>query len=133
MKNNLRTNRYGAINWASRRSFLKAMGMGTLAAPFVPLIEAQAQNAPQRLVIVSGHNGVGEVARYYPKGSGTNFDLNGTTLAPLQPYKEDLILFKDFGGRYVSDLAGIHPMASANLLTGSPATRPSNGTIYERV
>jgi hypothetical protein len=124
-------NRFGAIDFSSRRSFLRAMGMGMAAAPFVPVLEAQAQGMPQRLVIVTGHNGVGEMNKYYPSGSATNFTL-GSTLASLEPYKKDLILFKDFAGRYASDEAGVHPMASANLLTGSPATRPAGGTIFER-
>lgn len=124
-------NRYGAIDFASRRAFLRAMGAGTLAAPFVPLLEAQAQQNLTRLIVMTWHNGVGEVPKYYPTGSGTNFTM-GSTMNSLEPYKRDIIFFKDFQGRYMSDEAGVHPMASANLLTGSPATRPSGGTIFER-
>lgn len=130
-KLNTRHNVRGAVDFASRRGFLKAMSGGATLAPFVPLLEAQAAAAPTRLIVVTGHNGWGESSKWYPTGSGTNFTM-GTTCNSLEPYKKDIIFFKDFEGRYASDEAGVHPMASANLLTGSPAMRPAGGTIFER-
>jgi|GEM_PF-2113539 len=129
--NTARNNRRGAIDYASRRAFLKAFGAGTVLSPFIPLLDAQAQAAPLRLIVITGHNGWGEASKWYPSGGGTSFTM-GSTCNSLEPYKKDIIFFKDFEGRYQSDEAGVHPMASANLLTGSPATRPAGGTIYER-
>jgi len=130
--NNLRHNRRGAIDYASRRAFLRAFGAGTILAPFIPLLNEQAHAAtPLRLIVVTGHNGWGETSKWYPTGGGSNFTM-GSTCNSLEPYKKDIIFFKDFEGHYKSDEAGVHPMASANLLTGSPATRPAGGTIFER-
>jgi hypothetical protein len=130
-KNLSRPNVRGAVDFSSRRTFLKAMSGGATLAPFIPLLEAQAAAAPTRLIVVTGHNGWGETNKWYPTGSGANYSM-GSTCNSLEPYKKDIIFFKDFEGRYASDEAGVHPMASANLLTGSPATRPDGGTIFER-
>lgn len=129
----LSRNRSGALDFVSRRGFLQAMAGGAALAPFVPLLEAQAQAqaVPTRLIVMTGHNGWGETSKWYPTGTGTNFTM-GSTCNSLEPFKKDLIFFKDFEGRYASDEAGVHPMASANLLTGSVATRPEGGTIFER-
>lgn len=125
--------RRGAFDYSSRRAFLKNIGLGISFAPFVPLLEAQAQTgiAPQRLVVVTAHNGVGDVAQFHPVGTEANFEL-GSTLASLNPFKKDLIVFRDFEGRYTQEVVGVHPMASANLLTASPASRPDRGTAAEK-
>lgn len=126
-----RNNRRGAVDYASRRGFLRALGLASFHLPFIPLLDAQAQTPRQRLVVVTGHNGVGEVAQYQSIGSGRDFTL-GKTLSCLEAHKQDLILFRDFEGRYQREEVGVHPMASANLLTASPATRPARGTGEER-
>lgn len=116
-------NRFGAIDFANRRSFLRAMGAGMAAAPFIPLLEAQAATPPQRLIIMVGSNGVGRTNQFFPTGSGESFTLGATTKS-LEPYRKNLILFGDeFDGR-ISGGAIPHPEAAANLLTATEPTAP---------
>lgn len=116
-------NRFGAIDFANRRSFLRSIGAGMAAAPFIPLLEAQAATAPTRLIIMVGSNGYGRANQFFPSGSGENFTLN-TAMKSLEPYRKSLILFGDeFDGR-ISGGAIPHPEAAANLLTGTAPTSP---------
>ena len=116
-------NRYGAINFANRRSFLRAMGVGAAAAPFVPLLEAQAATVPKRLVIMVGSNGVGNLSQFYPTGDTNNFTMGSTTKS-LEPNKKDLICFgNEFDGRIMGG-AIPHPEAAGNLLTASTPDSP---------
>jgi hypothetical protein len=93
------------------------------AAPFIPLLEAQAATPPTRLIIMVGSNGYGRSAQFFPSGSDTNFTLN-TAMKSLEPYRKNLILFGDeFDGR-INGGAIPHPEAAANLLTASAPTSP---------
>jgi hypothetical protein len=126
------TNRYGAINFADRRSFLRAMGLGAAAAPFVPLLEAQAATVPKRLVIMVGSNGVGNLGQFYPSGDTNNFTMGSTTKS-LEPNKKDLICFgNEFDGRIMGG-AIPHPEAAGNLLTASaPDSPPTSVDVNTR-
>lgn len=116
-------NRFGAIDFSNRRSFLRGIGAGMAAAPFIPLLEAQAATAPQRLIIMVGSNGYGRSNLFFPSGSGDGFTLN-TAMKSLEPYRKSLILFGDeFDGR-INGGAIPHPESAANLLTASAPTSP---------
>jgi len=117
-------NRCGALDFSNRRSFLRATGLGMAAAPFIPLLEAQAEAAPQqRLVIMVGSNGIGNVSQFYPTGDTTNFTMGSTTKS-LEPLKQHLICFgSEFDGRI--DGGPIpHPESAANLLTATDPDSP---------
>lgn len=117
------SNRFGAVNFADRRAFLRAMGLGAAAVPFVPLLDAQAAAPPQRLVIMVGSNGVGRLDQFFPKGDTANFTMNTTTQS-LEPYKKDLICFgNEFDGR-IKGGAIPHPEAAGNLLTATAPDSP---------
>src|SRR5262245_35938840 len=110
----MRTNRI------SRRSLLEGLGLGALA-PFVPLLEARAQRAaPRRLIVMHSPNGVGTVERWRPTGSETAFTLS-EMLSPLQAFQQKLIVLD---GIKNSSGAGEHTRTEAELLTGWRALRP---------
>lgn len=120
------SNRYGAINFADRRAFLRSVGVGVAAAPFIPLLDAQAATPPQRLVIMVGSNGVGRLSDFFPSGTTTSFTMGATTKS-LETLKSDLICFgNEFDGR-INGGAIPHPEAAANLLTATAPSSPPPG------
>ncbi len=71
------------MRYATRRSFLQALGVSGAAAPFIPLLDAHAQEVPKRLVLFFTPHGTIDSA-WKPTGTETAFTV-GPILAPLQP------------------------------------------------
>lgn len=112
-----------------RRSFLRgtaAGGISTLVA--LPLLEAsfrsdrafaQAAGGTPRLIAFYVPNGTIE-ERWFPDGgSGNNYDLSGTALAPLAPFQDSLRLFRRLGNTGRSGSGNAHMRAIAGFLTGT--------------
>lgn len=81
-------------NDLSRRGFLTALGLGSVAAsaPFLRVLRASAQvEAPTRLLIWYTGNGTLESA-WRPGGGERDFTL-GPILEPLAPFRDQLLLF----------------------------------------
>jgi len=103
----------------SRRNLLVGTSAFAVLAPFarsfVRMAKAES-NAPTRLVIFYTPNGcVGD--KFWPTGTGTSFSLKDTSLATLEPHKQDLILLRDvvFGG------TGDHKTGQYFCTSGFPA------------
>src|SRR5690606_31645847 len=78
----------------SRRGFLTALGLGSVAAaaPFLRVLRTSAQvEAPTRLLIWYTGNGTLESA-WRPSGGERDFTL-GPILEPLAPFRDQLLLF----------------------------------------
>ena len=87
--------------YMNRRIFLKGLGGAVLAAPFLSSIaerEARAQSAtvssPQRFIVMFTHYGCITNQWFPAKSHGplTADDLTPTTLAPLAPYADKLLI-----------------------------------------
>ncbi len=74
-----------------RRSLLKA-GAGAALAPFLPILEARAQDGtpPKRILFVYQANGTIH-SEWKPEGMGANFKFK-RILAPLEQHKQDLLV-----------------------------------------
>ncbi len=109
---------------ADRRAFLRRIGIGLAAAPFVPLLEAQAARKapPRRLIILHSNDGTGGIDNWNPTGTEHDFRL-GPIMAPLESIKRDLICFDGF---WDAMRAGGHPRCVAQMLTGTRAFVPPN-------
>ena len=114
----------------ARRSFLKSVGAGAAALPFFKLLEDSAVNAqsaapPQRFIGIYHPHGVAfEYWTRRPGETDTSFDLKfpGSTLAPLDPFKDRLITFEG-----LDNAVGIESNTSAHgaaccMLTGTGGT-----------
>ncbi len=103
----------------SRRKLLVGTSAFAVLAPFarsfVRMAKAES-NAPTRLVIFYTPNGC-VAEKFWPTGTGTSFSMKDTSLAPLEPHKQDLILLKDvvFGG------TGDHKTGQYFCTSGFPA------------
>ena len=110
-----------------RRQFLAA-GLGTTLA--LPLLElpfgsesalAQASVEHTRFMCFYLPNGVIQSQWWPDSGSGSSFDLTGTALAPLQPHKNNISVFKNFRNVGRSSGGGnAHMRAISAFLTGMP-------------
>ncbi len=87
--------------YMNRRIFLKGLGGAVLAAPFLSSVaerEARAQSAtvssPQRFIVMFTHYGCITNQWFPAKSHGplTADDLTPTTLAPLAPYADKLLI-----------------------------------------
>ena len=116
---------------SARREFLKNLGLSAAAAPFVlnlPSLgfarEAGDRPAPQRLVVIFSPNGVipktfwpsvlDEKAKKYTETA--EFELTGS-LAPLAPFKEQVLLLRGVDNRMQGD-GDRHMRGIGCLLTG---------------
>jgi hypothetical protein len=83
----------------NRRIFLRGLGGACVAAPFLGSLagraaRAQAPAAPRRLIVLFTHYGC-ITTRFFPKkshGPLTAADLEPTTLKPLAPYVDKLLM-----------------------------------------
>jgi hypothetical protein len=83
----------------NRRIFLRGLGGAVVAAPFLSSLaergsKAQAAAAPQRLIVMFTHNGC-ITTRFFPAkshGALAKADLQSTTLSPLLPYLDKLLI-----------------------------------------
>ena len=105
----------------SRRTVLRGIG-ATVALPLLDAMIPAMSGAPapvRRLGVVYHPNGV-IYDQWLPKGAGADFTLS-PTLAPLQPFKDKLVvvtgLFSD-QAEALGDGGGDHSRASGTYLTG---------------
>jgi hypothetical protein len=78
--------------WRARRAFVKALGPGALAFPFLRALPARAAGlpGPRRFVVMQVSNGTVR-AEYLPEGTETDFRFK-RILAPLEPWKSKLVV-----------------------------------------
>jgi len=105
----------------SRRTVIKALGL-TTAAPFVPVLTAQAADSdPKRLLIITTPNGLGSGAT--PTDPGSDYK-NGQAFEVLDTHKKDINIYKglDFKAWKTQyfDVANSHPAHAPHLLTAQP-------------
>lgn len=89
----------------TRRSLLKALGVGGALIPLLPTEQAKAANTPRRFVFMSWCNGW-DVKDFEPTGTETSFSF-GQTLKPLDPFKQDLLWVGGLGFRVQADVKPI--------------------------
>ena len=87
----------------ARRTFLRGAGGVALALPFLDAMRpraarAQAAAAPRRLMFVFQANG-DQIAQRFTATGETTFQL-GEFLAPLQPYRQDLLFIHNLDKRF---------------------------------
>jgi len=104
----------------SRREFLRDLGVGAAAAPFLlqlPSLGYAAASAPakQRLVIMFSPNGV-IPQNFWPDQEGENFTFK-ESLKPLEPFKKKLLLLHGLCDRVRGD-GDSHMRGIGCLLTG---------------
>jgi hypothetical protein len=104
----------------SRRRFLAGLGATAALAPFVPILEVEAQQAiPKRLVLFFTPH-----ATHWPNwmaasSAGNNVVL-GPILQPLAPYLQKLAFIRGLGfGTQAEDLPMAHSQGFVELWTGS--------------
>lgn len=118
-----------------RRTALRSAGL-LAAAHLVPELRRPAHAAevfPQRLVIFFTHQGTLR-REWMPTGTPSSYEL-GSLLAPLKPFKQDLVLldglkFKSAEYNPIDDPNVGHPVGQVHALTASVTTKAqSPGTI----
>lgn len=116
-----------------RRGFLGALGMGAVAAPWVPLLPSHAETdgAPRRLLVVHFAHGVARDRWHGGSADGATWAL-GETLQPLAPFVDRLVqldgLVNAVGRAGVGD---VHNIALGTLLTATAlATDQGAGGHY---
>ncbi|WP_437688765.1 DUF1552 domain-containing protein [Sorangium sp. So ce176] len=107
----------------SRRTFLRGASGVALALPFLDAMRpsrARAQDAapaPRRIMFVFQANG-DQTARRFSAGGETSFQL-GEFLAPLEPYREDLLFLNKLHKRFYdlpeSERADNHQQGGSSL------------------
>ncbi len=109
------------MNRRSRREFLRDLGIGTAALPFVfnlPSVAQAAGAAPQRkqrLVIMFSPNGVVPGA-FWPEKQGAEFELR-ESLKPLTPFREQTMILHGLCDKIRGD-GDNHMRGIGCLLTG---------------
>jgi hypothetical protein len=113
----------------TRRTVLgRGLAAGTAAAlaPFVPLLEreAEAQTVPKRLVLVFWSGGIG-VNQYIPTGTETDFKF-APIAQSLEPWKKKLIVLGNL--RRAQDNAhGSHQAGTSGVWTAARMFGPGTG------
>jgi hypothetical protein len=88
----------------TRRSFLRAAGVGagaTALLPFMPRSIADAGTGPKRIVIVTHGNGV-DLPRWRSTGGESDFTL-GYSLEPFAPYRDRLLVLDGVDNEAIAD------------------------------
>jgi hypothetical protein len=116
----------------SRRAMMGALGIGTVAsAPFVPLLRGRADEGafPKRLILVFTPNSV-QYDNFWPTGGETDFVFPAeSVLAPLQPFREHLIVPMGLRRERDKGAGDQHSVSTAGLFTAS-ATLPGNRDAF---
>ena len=106
-------------NRQSRREFVRKVGLGAAAAPFVwnlpSLGFANTQGRKQRLIVVFSPNG-GVPTKFWPDEEGETFTLK-ESLQPLEPFRQKLLLLHGVSNKLRGDGDG-HMRGIGCLLTG---------------
>jgi hypothetical protein len=131
----------------NRRIFLRGIGGACVAAPFLSSLyeknaRGQTVTAPKRLVIFYTHNGC-LTDRWFPKtenGALTASALTGTTLAPLAPYVNKLLIprgLRSMNAYGLGQTIDPHDQAMGSKLTcstiGTDANRYAQATSLDHV
>src|SRR5262245_66601005 len=83
----------GAGTTWTRRSLLRAAGLGTIGAalhPFLPRSVADAATGPKRLILITNGQGT-DMTRWRPTGSEASFTLS-YPLEPLVAYQDRMLV-----------------------------------------
>ncbi len=103
----------------SRREFMRKMGLGTAAMPFVlnlpSLGFANQQQRKKRLIVMFSPNGV-VPKNFWPEQEGAEFTLPAS-LKPLEPLQKQTLILKGVGDRVRGD-GDNHMRGIGCLLTG---------------
>ena len=103
----------------TRREFLRNLGVGTAALPFIgnlpSLAGETASRRKQRLVVVFSANGV-VPSTFWPDEEGREFSLKEST-SPLEPFKDRTLFLKGISNRVRGAGSG-HMRGIGCLLTG---------------
>lgn len=106
-------------NESSRRQFLKSMGLGISALPFVGNLPSlgfeNSQSKKQRLVVVFSPNGV-VPKNFWPQQTGSEFELP-PILQPLAPFQDQMLVCKGISEKVRGD-GDSHMRGIGCLLTG---------------
>ncbi len=107
------------VSSSSRRNFLRTLGIGTTAAPFVlnlpSLGFANQQRRKQRLVIMFSPNGIVPTT-FWPDEEGESFKLK-ESLQPLEPFQDRSLILHGVGDKVRGD-GDSHMRGIGCLLTG---------------
>ena len=103
----------------SRRTFLGGLGAAGVAAPLVPLLEAEAETGPmpKRLILLCSSNGT--VHSQWKPGFENNTLQLSPALAPLEAHKHNLVVLDGLGWGY-GDGPGVDHMRICMLWNGTP-------------
>lgn len=103
----------------SRREFVRTLGLGAAAAPFLCNLPSFAAESPagrkQRLIVVFSPNGV-IPKTFWPDEEGDSFTLKEST-APLAPFQDQTLFLHGLANRIRGDGDG-HMRGIGCLLTG---------------
>ena len=104
---------------STRRQFIRSMGLGAAALPFVCNLSSFA-NSPtparkQRLIVIFSPNGVIQPT-FWPEEEGSEFTL-GESVSPLEPFKDQTLFLRGISNRIRGDGDG-HMRGIGCLLTG---------------
>lgn len=106
------------MNPITRRSLLRQLGLGAAALPFLPPIHrlraADASPGLQRVIFMFSPNGT-VPPDFWPDQTGPDFALK-RILAPLEPFKKQLLLLKGVSNKVRGDGDG-HMRGMSCLLT----------------
>jgi Protein of unknown function (DUF1552) len=106
------------MNIATRRQFLRQLGLSAAALPFLPalpsLAQATAANPAQRIIFMFTPNGTIPTA-FWPDEVGENFSLK-RILAPLGPFKNRMMTLNGVANKIAGDGDG-HMRGMSCLLT----------------
>jgi len=112
-----------------RRQFLRDLGVGAAALPFVAGLSSLARGkspqlaaAPKRLIVIFSPNGT-LPNEFWPKNLGADQPLElGDMLAPLAPYRDQMLLLKGVNNKIAGDGDG-HQRGMSCLLTAIELNR----------
>ena len=109
----------GVFMSRTRRQFIRDMGLGAAAIPFVlnlpGLAFADQQKRKQRIIFIFSPNGIVR-KNFWPDDVGSDFELK-EILSPLQPYQDKLLLLNGISNKIRGDGDG-HMRGIGCLLTG---------------
>lgn len=104
---------------STRRQFIRSMGLGAAALPFVCNLSSFANSSTparkQRLIVVFSPNGVIQPT-FWPEEEGSEFTL-GESVSPFEPFKDQTLFLRGISNRIRGDGDG-HMRGIGCLLTG---------------
>ena len=110
----------------SRRSLLKALGVSAAASPFIPTLDAWADGAAiRRLLLIFTPDGM-VPEQWWPTGTETNWQFPaGGILTPLERHKNDMIIMRNLPHK--TQGSGAHEQAMGGLFTGNSLIGKTGG------